>query len=163
MKHQFFSPKRSLLSRGAILVICLAMLVFARAQTPHKQGAVEQELVRTETGFFDAWKTKDLDYFRNHIAENGLFWGPNGTFSREQQLQEQQASAKNCTVDGYGLSDFQSLQLAAGAYLLTYKAQQYATCGGEKVPVHMNGSSVYVFKSGHWQAIYRAEVPLSQQ
>jgi hypothetical protein len=25
--------------------------------------------------------------------------------------------------------------------------------------VHMNGSSVYVLRSGHWQAIYRAQVP----
>lgn len=163
MKHQFFSPKQSVLCGSAILVICLASLVPTGAQTPHKQGTIDQELVRTETGFFEAWKTKDLEYFRNHIPENGLFWGPNGTFSREQQLEEQQASAKNCTVDGYGLSDFQVLQLATGAYLLTYKAQQYGICGGEKVPVHMNGSSVYVFKSGRWQAIYRAEVPLSQQ
>jgi len=30
-------------------------------------------------------------------------------------------------VEGYGLSDFQVLQLATGAYLLTYKAEQYAT------------------------------------
>ena len=55
------------------------------------------------------------------------------------------------------------LPLATGVYLLTYKADQYATCNGEKVPVHMNGSSVYILKSGHWQAIYRAQVPLKNQ
>ncbi len=52
---------------------------------------------------------------------------------------------------------------ATGTYLLTYKAEQYATCNGEKVPVHMNGSSIYILKAGHWQAIYRAEVPLKNQ
>jgi hypothetical protein len=116
--------------------------------------------VRTETGFFEAWKTKDQTYFRDHMLENGVFWGESGTFSRDQQLQEQQASAKACAVEGYGLSDFGVLPLTTGVYLLTYKADQYATCNGEKAPVHMNGSSVYVLKNGHWQAVYRAQVQL---
>jgi hypothetical protein len=47
--------------------------------------------------------------------------------------------------------------------LLTYKAEQYATCNGEKMPVHINGSSIYIFKTGRWQAIYRAQVPLKNQ
>ena len=133
------------------------------AQAPQKKGSVEQELVRTETGFFEAWKTKDQAYFRNHIPENGVFWGEYGTFTREQQLDEQKASANACSVNGYSLSDFGVLPLANGAYLLTYKADQYATCGGERVPVHMNGSSIYIFKENRWQAIYRAEVPLKNQ
>jgi Domain of unknown function (DUF4440) len=148
--------------RCAVLLMLLFPLLPAQAQTPRKKN-LEQELVRTETGFFEAWKTKDLAYFSDHIPANGLFWGENGSLSRDQQLQQQQAAAKNCAVDGYGLSDFQVLQLATGAYLLTYKAAQYATCGGERVPVHINGSSVYVFKSGRWQAIYRAQVPLQNQ
>jgi hypothetical protein len=147
----------------------------AGAQTPHKktgaqndaeggvQNNVQQELVRIETGFFEAWKTQDQSYFREHMPEGGVFWGEAGTLSREQQLEEQQATAKVCTVEGYGLSEFGVLPLASGAYLLTYKAEQYVTCGGSKMPVHMNGSSVYILRSGHWQAVYRAEVPLKNQ
>jgi hypothetical protein len=163
MNHKPLSIMPFLLTSTAVLLALAFSSLPTRAETPRKKSSIEQELVRTETGFFEAWKTKDLAYFRNHIPENGLFWGENGTRSRDQQLQEQQASSKNCAVEGYGLSDFQVLQLATGAYLLTYKAEQYATCGGDKMPVHMNGSSVYVFKSGRWQAIYRAEVPLQNQ
>jgi hypothetical protein len=97
------------------------------------------------------------------MPENGIFWGENGTFSRDQQLADQQNSAKACTVEGYGLSDFGALSLGTGAYLLTYKAEQYATCNRIPVPIHVNGSSIYILKSGHWQAIYRAEVPLKNQ
>jgi hypothetical protein len=147
----------------AAMVAAFTLFQSARAQAPQKKTGVEQELVRTETGFFEAWKTRDQNYFRSHIPENGVFWGEYGTFSRAQQLEEQKTSAKECTVEGYSLSDFGILPLASGAYLLTYKAEQYATCGGEKVPIHMNGSSVYIFKEGHWQAIYRAEVPLKIQ
>jgi hypothetical protein len=151
---------------GACILVLSAFLVLilaTRAQSPQNRRAVEQELVHTEYGFFEAWKAKNLAYFRNHIPENGVFWGENGTFSREQQLEEQQNSAKTCTVQGYTLSDFGMLSMASGVYLLTYKAEQFATCGGQPVPVHMNGSSVYVFKEGRWQAIYRAEVPLKNQ
>ncbi len=160
---------------GAAILLPLALLLGpTSAQTSRKNDAgndvhnsapasVQLELVRTETGFFEAWKNKDQTYFREHMPENGIFWNDSGTFSRDQQLAEQQASAKTCTVEGYGLSDFGALPLANGAYLLTYKAQQYATCNGEKVPVHMNGSSIYIFKGGHWQAIYRADVPLKSQ
>lgn len=154
-------PKASL--SCAALFIALALAVPTGAQKPQGKSSVEQELVRTETGFFEAWKSKDEAYFRNHIPANGVFWGESGTFTRDQQIEEQRASAKACTVEGYSLSDFGVLPLAAGAYLLTYKADQYATCGGEKVPVHMNGSSVYILKDGRWQAIYRAEIPLKNQ
>ena len=169
LKHDRFLSKRAF-QTGAALLLPLALLLGpTRAQTPHKSAgggattSVQLELVRTETGFFEAWKNKDQTYFREHMPENGIFWSDNGTVSRDQQLAAQQASAKTCTVEGYGLSDFGALPLATGAYLLTYKADQYSTCNGEKVPIHMNGSSIYILKAGRWQAIYRAEVPLKNQ
>jgi hypothetical protein len=174
MNHAPLPARETFLTGAAILVLLALLPGPSSAQTPHKNEApnetrngnvanVQQELVRTETGFFEAWKTKDEAYFREHMPENGVFWGESGTFSRDQQLAAQQTSAKACTVEGYGLSDFGALPLAAGAYLLTYKAEQYATCNGEKVPVHMNGSSIYILKAGRWQAIYRAQVPLKNQ
>jgi hypothetical protein len=167
MNHEPFPAKKTFLTSAAILVPLAFLLGPGSAQTAHKNDApktgrnIQLELVRTETGFFEAWKTKDQAYFRDHIPENGIFWNEDGTFSRDQQLADQQTSAKLCTVEGYGLSDFGALPVAAGAYLLTYKAEQYATCDGEKIPVHINGSSIYIFKAGRWQAIYRAQVPLN--
>jgi len=134
-----------------------------RGQSPSRNAAIEQELVHTEFGFFEAWKSKDLSYFQSHIPENGVYWSDTGTLSRDEQLQQQQESAKNCTVEGYSLSDFGVLPLATGAYLLTYKAERYATCSGQKIPVHINGSSVYILKQGRWQAVYRATVGMKNQ
>ena len=170
-------PQR-FLSACVSISVSLALLGSTGAQVPDKNpdknidknndrrsGAqsVQLELVRIETGFFEAWKAKDDAYFREHMPENGIFWGENGALARDQQIAAQQASAKTCTVEGYSLSDFGALPLATGAYLLTYKFDQYGTCNGERLPVHMNGSSIYVLKTGHWQAIYRAEVPLKGQ
>jgi hypothetical protein len=168
MNHEAFSANKNFLSSAAILIAIFFLTGPTSAQTPGKptevhsgsQASVQQELVRIETGFFEAWKTKDQSYFREHMPENGVFWGESGTFSRDQEITAEQSSAKACTVEGYGLSDFGALPLAAGAYLLTYKAERYGMCNGEKLPVHSNGSSIYIFKAGRWQAIYRAEVPV---
>ena len=169
MNRELFSAKKVFLTGVAILVPLALLFGPTSAQTAHKNDAandvrsIQLELVRTETGFFEAWKTQDQSYFREHMPESGVFWGESGTLSRDQQLAEQLDTAKLCTVEGYGLSDFGVLPLSSGTYLLTYKAEQYVNCGGSKMPVHMNGSSVYILKSGHWQAIYRAEVPLKNQ
>lgn len=167
MNHPTFPAKKALLTCAAILLPLVFLLHPTNAQTPQKKPGdlsnIQQELVRTEIGFFEAWKTKDEAYFRTHMPEEGIFWGASGTFSRNQQLQQQQALAKVCNVEGYGLSDFGVLPLTEGAYLLTYHAEQYVTCNGEKAPVHVNGSSIYIFKAGHWQAVYRAEVPFKNQ
>ena len=161
MKTSRFTRAWVLLTCGCLLLVG-TLLTRTHAQTSQKKNDVQQELVQAEMGFFDAWKAKDISYFRSHIPENGIFWGQSGTLTREQQLEEQQASATSCKVEGYGLSDFRVLPLNAGAYLLTYKAEQYATCG-EKLPVHINGSTVYIFQEGRWQAIYRAQVPMKNQ
>jgi hypothetical protein len=158
-----FTPISAVLTIAFALLSNLAGAQSSPAKTSGGVIGIEQELIKTETGFFEAWKTKDEAYFRAHIAENGVFWGENGTFSRDEQLQAQRDSAKACNVEGYGLSDFGVLPLTAGAYLLTYKADQYATCNGEKVPIHLNGSSIYILKAGKWLAVYRAEVPLQNQ
>ena len=163
MRNRF--PRPECLLAAAAVFIALFLPGAASAQTPQKKSgnSVEQDLVHTEFGFFEAWKAKDLAYFRLHIPENGVLWGENGTLSRDEQLEMQVVSAKSCTVQGYGLSDFNVVQLVTGAYLLTYTAEQYATCSGDKLPVHVNGSSIYVFKAGQWQAIYRAQVPQKNQ
>lgn len=175
MRHDLLRAEKTFLTCAAIFIPVALLLGLAGAQTPSNKAAVQNdarggvqtsvqlELVHTETGFFEAWKAKDEAYFRDHMPENGIVWGENGTFSRDEQLANQQASAKSCTVQGYGLSEFGVLPLAGGVYLLTYKAEQYATCNGERLQVHINGSSIYVSKAGRWQAIYRAQVPMKNQ
>lgn len=169
MKPRPFLTKELFLA-GTLILICFAIALSLGAQTSSRKEvrsdpqagsspSVQQELVRIETGFFEAWRTNDQAYFREHMAENGVFWGEDGVVSRDQHLASLQAAAKSCTMQGFGLSDFGALPLASGAYLLTYKAQQYANCNGEKLPIHMNGSSIYILKAGRWQAIYRAIVP----
>src|ERR1700675_4474562 len=102
MIRPLFAGKTHRLAGASILIPCLFLSLPGCAQNPQKNVSpprnVEQELVRIETGFFEAWKMKDLTYFREHIADNGIFGGEYGAASRAQQLEEQQGSAKSCKV-----------------------------------------------------------------
>ena len=84
MSHEPFPAKTSFLTGAPILISLALLLGSTGAQTPNKtsqprSGAqtnaptnVPQELVRIETGFFEAWKTKDQTYLR---SSSGLFSG----------------------------------------------------------------------------------------
>jgi len=162
----------SFLTSASVVSLLALLFTTASAQSPNKMNqpqkdtpansalSVQQELVRLENGFFEAWQNLDQAYFREHMADNGVAWGDDGTLSRDQEIAALLASAKTCIVEGYSLSDFGAMPIAGGTYLLTYKVDQYATCSGVKQPVHLNGSSIYILKAGHWQAVYRAQVPL---
>lgn len=174
MNRESFSACRGLPTRAAIVILLAFLVSRAGAQSSNKVGesqkvqanpalSVEQELVRLENGFFEAWQNLDQAYFRDHMADNGIAWSDDGILSRDQEIAALQASAKTCIVEGYSLTDFGAMPIAAGTYLLTYKVDQYATCRGVKQPVHLNGSSIYILKAGRWQAVYRAQVPLKSQ
>ena len=99
-KRDPFPAKKTFLT-AAVLVALALLLGPTSAQTQHKNDArssaptnVQLELVRTETGFFEAWKTSDQAYFREHMPENGIFWSDNGTLSRDQQLADSKLPRK---------------------------------------------------------------------
>ncbi|MGO9939210.1 MAG: hypothetical protein ACLPH3_16180, partial [Terracidiphilus sp.] len=82
MNRSSFRAKTIALCCSILLIPLVFLLHLTHAQTPPKKIAehsnVQLELVRTETGFFEAWKTKDEAYFRAHMPEEGIFWGESG-------------------------------------------------------------------------------------
>ena len=80
MNHELLSARRTFRTGTALLFALALLLATTGAQTARKNEvsndtrSIQLELVRTETGFFEAWKTKDEAYFREHMPENGIFW-----------------------------------------------------------------------------------------
>jgi len=154
---------KSRLTRIAIFAVLALAIGRTSAQAPAEEGRGRSGIDRHRNWFLRRLEVERPGVLpQSHAGERRLL-GEDGTLSRDQQLESMTASAKACAVEGYRLSDFGVLPLATGAYLLTYKAEQFVSCGGSKLPVHMNGSSVYIRKDGRWQAVYRAEVALKNQ
>jgi len=69
MNHPTFRPNKAFLVCAATLIPLGFLLPPFHAQTPRRQSDsftnIQQELVRTEIGFFEAWKMKDQAYFAN--------------------------------------------------------------------------------------------------
>ena len=85
--------------------------------------------------------------------------GPNsgGVAGTEQALKD--LGSSDCKVNGYSLADTNFTWLDKNTVLMTYKADQDATCNGQKVPGTVWASSVWVNKDKQWKAAFHQETP----
>jgi hypothetical protein len=117
------------------------------------------KLVALEKGFFEAWKTGHPEYFDQHIAPGGIFFGQFGVSDKSDEVASQRQSAGHCNVISYELSNFRLVLASNGMAILTYRAEQHGTCYGSPFDPFMNGLSVYVQRDGQWFNAVRSEVP----
>src|SRR4029079_12060182 len=85
--------------------------------------------------------------------------GPNsgGVAGTEQALKD--LGSSDCKVNGYSLADTNFTWLDKNTVLMTYKADQDATCNGQKVPGTVWASSIWVNKDKQWKAAFHQETP----
>jgi hypothetical protein len=138
-------------------------MLFAVAMLAWSTPAAAQEelratLVGVEESLWEAWKNADLDVFRANLVEDAVNNGANGvTVGRDQMIGFMEQYP--CDVESYALSDVQLHQLSSDTALLTYRAEQSATCGGEVLPTPVWVSSVYVNEDGQWKSALYQETP----
>jgi Domain of unknown function (DUF4440) len=156
------------LSLVAVLILCCASLAFAQQATPSpsaspapKPGMTRAQsqklIVSTERKLWEAWKSKDLKPFKTHLAADSVMIGDAGVANKAESLKE--LETMGCDVKSYELSDIKVTFLNNDAALITYKAMQDGTCGGQAVPPTVWASSAYVKRGGKWFAASHQETP----
>ena len=83
--------------------------------------------------------------------------GDSGVANKTESLKE--LESMSCEVKSYELSDIKVTFLDSDAALITYKAAQEATCGGQAVPPTVWASSAFVKRGGKWFAASHQETP----
>jgi len=138
-----------------VQLVLLTMLVISASfsQTPppgterkvevRGEGDVAEAIIAREEGFWDAWKNRRADFFK----EKG----------KSQVVEE--ISKADCFVRDYSLADFKAISLGRNAFLLTYRAQQRATCGGRELPATVYASSIYVTRRGVLVRMFHQQTP----
>lgn len=127
--------------------------------TVSAQEDLEAKLVTIEKSLWEAWKNKDAKPFEEHITKDSVNITAQGITSGKAALIKEITSS-DCVVKSYSLSDVMLHQLGKDAAMLTYKAAQDATCGGEKIPSEVLVSSTYVNEAGAWRAASYHESPV---
>jgi len=131
--------------------------VNAQTATPGAQGnqATDQQLIQKEKNFWEAWKNKNSTPFEQDTATEVPGVSREGLVTTQQMLQDM----KNCEVASYSIEEPRVDWASSDVAVVTYKANQDATCNGKKVPPTVWAQSVWTKKNGKWIAVSHQEVP----
>ena len=152
-----------------VIVLTLVFASFAHAQTsataspspsPAPKPAMsraqsQRTIIATEKKFWEAWKNKDMKFFRANLAPEAVMISDSGVADKKTSVAAMEGTP--CEVTSYELSDIKVTFFNNSTALLTYKSAQDATCGGEKVPASVWSSSLYVMRGGRWYAASHQE------
>ena len=118
-------------------------------------AATEQKLVDMEKSLWEAWKNHDGGTFQKLLSSESVNVNPMGVEGTEQVVKE--IGGSDCKVNSYSVEDSKVTWVDKDAVLLTYKANQDAVCGGQKVPETVWASSLWIKKGNEWKAAFHQE------
>lgn len=116
-----------------------------------------EAIIAREEGFWDAWKNRQADFFKENLTEESVVIVGTGRKGKSQVVEE--ISKTDCIVREYSLADFKAISLGRNAFLLTYRAFQRVTCGGKELPARVYASSIYVTRRGVLVRVFHQETP----
>ena len=149
-----------------VVIVLLATTAFSQEATPSPSPAAKPAMTRaqsqrliisTEKKLWEAWKAKDMKVFKANLSADSVMIGDTGVASKADALKEMESMT--CEVKSYSLSDIKVMFMNNDAALMTYKATQDATCGGQQVPAAIWATSAYVKRGGRWFAASHQETP----
>jgi hypothetical protein len=130
--------------------------------TSSGNSANENTLFQNEKSLWEAWKTHNAQPFQQNISQNAVDVSGTGVKTGQQNV-VQDLTSGNCQVNNYSLSDQKFTWYDQNTALLTYRADQDATCNGNKLPSSVYASTLWVNKAGKWEAAFHQETPAQQQ
>jgi hypothetical protein len=129
------------LSASVIALVCSILLAPAAVIAQEDPKALEKAM-------WEAWAKHDLAKFEERLAEDHIHVGRDGFISgKAANLADLKVP---CEVRSWKLGDMKEQKLGSDAVLLSYEADQDATCGGRKLPAHVYVTVVWKKAGGKW-------------
>jgi uncharacterized protein DUF4440 len=147
-----------------VLILVLASLAYAQEAAPSPSPAPkpamsraqsQRMIIATERKLWEAWKSKDTKPFKANLSADSIMVSEMGVADKTTAIKDLESMA--CDVKSYELSDLKVMFLNSSAALVTYKATQDATCGGQQAPAAVWATSAYVMRGGKWLAASHQE------
>ena len=140
-------------------LFCLlaAVLVVAVSASAQKTGQPDFESM--EKGAWNAFSKGDGAYFQGLLADDAVVFNGVAPSSKAQLVKD--VSSKPCEVKSFSFGECQTRMRNPKTALVTYFANQEATCAGQPQPAKVLGSTVYVKRNGKWSAYFHQESPVT--
>jgi len=147
-----------------MFIIAAATLALGQTKSTNSasMNASEKEaLIALEKQAWEAWKTRDGKFFQGLLSEESIGVGDSGVSKKATIVKD--IASSDCDVRSYSLDIYELVMLDPNTAILTYKADQDATCKGKAVPAKVWASSVYVKRGGKWLSAFHQETPVTSQ
>jgi hypothetical protein len=115
-------------------------------------------LVGLETQLWETWKQRDSNAFEPLLSDRFAGQSPIGRITKADMMRY--AFDPACTIDSYALGPMAATTVAGGLVLITYRAEQSVTCGGDPLPSPLMVTSMYAREGGAWKSIFYMETPI---
>jgi ketosteroid isomerase-like protein len=149
-----------------VLLLTLGCVSLAHAQQPTaspspapkpamSKAQSQKMIIATEQKLWNAWKNKDVKVFRANLTADSVLVNENGVATKATILE--QMGGSTCEVKSFELNEIKVAFVAGNAAIVTYKASQDGTCGGQALPAAVWASSTYVMRGGRWLAASHQE------
>ncbi len=153
---------------AAMIVLAFASFCFAQPQATASpspaakpraprvtKAQLQKQISEMETKMWQAWKDKDVRPFETNLTSDAILLDASGV-STKSQIPE---GIKSCQIQSFSLSDWKLTKVSSTTAIITYKATQSGTCGGQAIPGSVWASSVWVKRKGGWVSDFHQETP----
>jgi hypothetical protein len=141
---------------AAIYLSACALLFSGVLLYSESNAATEKTLESKEQAGWQAWKAHDVKPIEGMIPDEAINIADGSFFKTKQELLKSMTSP-SCKVNSFSLSDFSYLWINPETVLMTYTANQDATCDGKKQPDKVIASSLWQKKAGKWVSPFHQE------
>ena len=124
-----------------------------------KEAKLKSQIILLEKAGWQAWKNKNVNWFRNNTTETCLWINSEGITDKAQMIK---STATDCNVKSVALDDFKFVQLNENTVLLSYVVIQDGYCGDKKLTDKIRASVNYVKQGGKWLEAFYMETPFAQ-
>lgn len=138
------------------IAVSMAVLVFAaafQAQTPvqTQSGGVEQELIKLENEWADAWVKSDVAFFDRIIADDYTWTSPEGiAWTKAQDLAL--VKSGKVVIASWVLAEMKA-RVYGDAAVVTGLGTVKETYKGEDVSGQYRWTHTWVKRAGRWQCV----------
>ncbi|MES2776030.1 MAG: nuclear transport factor 2 family protein [Bacteroidota bacterium] len=145
------------------ITLCLTTILIASTSfsqsNASKNAKLKAEIIALDKLAWKAWKDKNAEWFKTHTTEEFLSINSDGVSTKADVIK---ATPTDCDVKSFSLSDFKFIVLDANSVILTYIANQDATCNGKKVTPKVRASVAYVKRGGKWIEAFYIDTPVAE-
>ena len=142
------------------LLIAVSTLPVAFCQTTMaNKSTIEAQVIAIEKAGWQAWKNKDVAWYKANVAEDFLMVNGEGVTGIADIIKSIPAG---CEVKSFSLAGFKFVKLNESAVLLTCTAMQDAVCGGKTLPAKVRSTVNYIKRGGKWLEVMYMETPITQ-